>query len=231
MSDIVVFGEGKVAESVYFYLMNDSPHTIVAFTADEDFISKKSVFDIPVVPFEEIEERYPPNDFGMFIALGYQNLNKLRAAKYEAAKRKGYRLISYVSSRASNFGNVEIGDNCLILENAVLQPCSRIGNNVFIWSGNHIGHHAQVGDHCYVSGQVVISGSTYIGSHCFIGVNATIGHEITIGAESFIGASCLITKNVDDRSVLVTKDTPKARLNSAEFLRLTRMEGAYSSRM
>jgi len=226
MSHIVVFGEGKIAEEAYFYLTNDSPHTIVAFTADEDYISRNSLFGLPVLPFETIERSYPPTDFKMFIALGYQNLNKLRAERYEAAKRKGYELISYVSSRASNVGNVEIGDNCFILENAVIQPCSRIGSDVFIWSGNHIGHHAQVGDHCYISGQVVISGSTTIGPYCFIGVNATLGHEITVGRDSFVGAGCLITKNADEKSVFVTRDTPKARLDSTTFLRLTRMEGA-----
>src|SRR5207244_7330233 len=106
--------------------------------------------------------------------------------KYGAAKAKGYELISYVSSRASNFGKVEIGDSCFILENTVIQPCSKVGSNVFLWSGNHVGHHASVGDHCYIAGQVVISGSTKIEPYCFIGVNATIGHEITIGESSFI---------------------------------------------
>lgn len=224
MSDIVIFGEGKIAEEAYFYLTNDSPHEIVAFTADEDYISKKELFGLPVLPFEEIANKYPPTDFKMFVALGYQDLNKLRAAKYYQARDKGYELISYISSKASNFGEVEIGDNCFILENTVIQPCSKVGSNVFIWSGNHIGHHACIGDHCYIAGNVIISGHTTIEPYCFIGVNATIGHEITIGRESFIGASCLVTKNAEAKSVFITQDTPKYRLDSSSFLRLTKMK-------
>jgi len=136
---------------------------------------------------------------------------------------EGYELISYVSSRASNFGEVEVGDNCFVLEFAVIQPCAKIGNDVFIWSANHIGHHASIADHCYIAGNVVVSGDTKIEPYCFIGVSATLGHEISIGAESFIGAGSIITKNVEPKSVYITPDTPKFRLDSSTFLRLTKM--------
>jgi sugar O-acyltransferase (sialic acid O-acetyltransferase NeuD family) len=224
MSEIILFGAGKIADEAYYYLTNDSPHEVVAFTVDGAFLNKNEMFGRPVVPFEGIQNTYPPDDFKMFVAVGYQDLNKLRAQKYEQAKAKGYELISYVSSRASNFGGVAIGDNCFVLENAVIQPCSQIGNDVFIWSGNHIGHHARVGDHCYIAGQVVISGSTTVEPFCFIGVNSTIGHEITVGRESFLGAGVLVTKNVAPRSVYIAPDTPKFRLESAAFLRLTKMK-------
>lgn len=223
MSKVIIFGEGKFAEVVYFHLTNDSPNEIVAFTANADYISKNKLFGLPVIPFEEIESEFSPDEYKMFIAVGYQNLNNLRATKYFEAKNKGYELISYISSKATNFGNVEVGDNCLILENNAIQPMSKIGNNVTLWSGNHIGHHSTIGDHCFLSGQVVISGSTTIGPYCFIGVNATIGHEITIGEKNLIGARTLITKSTESNSVFISQDTPKYRLDSSSFLRLTKL--------
>lgn len=224
MSKIVIFGAGKIADEAYFYLTNDSPHEVVAFTVDGEHLSATEKLGLPVSPFENIERDYPPGNFKMFVAVGYQDLNKFRARKYEEAKAKGYELISYVSSRASNFAQVEVGDNCFVLEFAVIQPCSKIGSDVFIWSGNHIGHHSSVGDHCYVAGNVVISGSTVVQPYCFLGVSATLGHEITVGAESFIGAGSLITKNVEPKSVFITPDTQKFRLDSSAFLRLTKMK-------
>lgn len=224
MSKIVIFGAGKIADEAYFYLTNDSPHEVVAFTVDREHMVGEHKLDLPLVAFEDVLTKYPPAEFRMFVAVGYQELNKFRARKYEEAKAKGYKLISYVSSLASNFGNVQTGDNCFILEFAVIQPCSAIGNNVFIWSGNHVGHHAQVGDHCYIAGNVVISGNTVIEPYCFLGVSATIGHEVRIGAESFVGAGTLITKNADPKSVFITGDTPKFRLDSTSFLRLTKMK-------
>lgn len=224
MSRIVIFGTGKIADQAYFYLTNDSPHEVVAFTVDREYLREGMKMGLPVVAFEEVQDVYSPNDYGMFVAVGYQDLNRFRAKKYEEARSKGYTLISYVSSRAANFGDIEVGDNCFVLEFAVLQPCSKIGNDVFIWSSNHIGHHAQVGDHCYIAGNVVISGSTNVGAYCFIGVNATLGHEISIGEESFIGAGSLITKDVERRSVYISADTQKYRLDSAAFLKLTKMQ-------
>lgn len=223
MSKVVIFGAGKIADEAYFYLTNDSEHEIVAFTIDAAFMIDQEKFGLPVVPFEEVVNRYPPTEFKMFVAVGYQDLNKFRARKYEEAKVRGYELISYVSSRSSNSGGVEIGDNCFVLEFVTIQPCSKIGNDVFLWSGNHVGHHASVGDHCYIAGNVVISGNTKIEPYCFIGVSATLGHEITIGSESFIGAGSLITKNAEPKSVYITPDTERFRLDSSAFLRLTKM--------
>jgi sugar O-acyltransferase (sialic acid O-acetyltransferase NeuD family) len=224
MSRVVIFGAGKIADEAYFYLTNDSPHQVIAFTVDDEHLGASEKLGLPVVAFDKVEREYSPDDFKMFVAVGYQDLNKFRARKYEEAKLKGYELISYISSRASNVGGIELGDNCFVLEFAVLQPCARIGNDVFIWSGNHIGHHASVGDHCYIAGNVVISGSTVIEPHCFVGVSATIGHEVTVGSESFIGAGSLITKNVEPKSVYITPDTQKFRLDSTAFLRLTKMK-------
>jgi len=224
MSKVVLFGAGKIADVAYFQLTHDSPHEVVAFSVDSEHISQKEKWGLPIVAFDDILEKYPPDDFKMLVAVGYQDLNRFRATKYNEAKDKGYELISYVSSRASNFSNVEIGDNCLVLENAVLQPCTRMGNNVFFWNGNHLGHHSRVEDHCYIAGQVVISGSVVIEPGCFLGVNATIGHEVTVGRESFIGAGALITKNVPPKSVHIVPDTQKFRLDSDSFLKLTKMK-------
>lgn len=224
MSDVVIFGAGKIAEEAFTYLTNDSPHDVVAFTVDGEYVNGKEKLGRPLLAFEEVENQYPPGDYSMFVAVGYQNLNKLRARKCEEAQAKGYELVSYISSRAANIGEVAIGYNCLILEFAVIQPWSRVGNDVFIWSANHVGHHASVGDHCYIAGNAVISGNTVVGPYCFVGVGANIGHEIEIGAESFLGAGTLVTKSVEPRSVYIAPDTPKFRLDSPSFMRLTKMQ-------
>lgn len=223
MSRIVIFGAGKIADEAYYYFSNDSEHEVTAFTVDREFVEENHKLGLPVVAFEEILDIYPPDRYKMFVALGYQNLNRLRAEKYTACKQKGYELVSYVCSQAANFGNVEIGDNCFVLENAVIQPCSKIGNNVFIWSGNHIGHHATVKDHCYLAGQVIIGGNTVVEPYCFIGINSTIGHQISVGEGSFIGAGVLVTKNIKAKSVYIAQDTPKFKLDSASFMKLTKL--------
>lgn len=69
-----------------------------------------------------------------------------------------------------------------------MQPYVRIGSDVTLWSGHHIGHDATIRDHCVISSDVVVSGHVEIGVSCFIGVIATPRDLIGIGAHTLIGA-------------------------------------------
>jgi len=200
---VVIFGTGSFAEVAYYYLTKDSPYEVVAFTADREYIDKEKLFGLPVVPFDEVEKKYPPEKYKMFIAVGYSRVNKIRAKKYFEAKKKGYTLISYVCSKAIVWDNVEIGDNCFIFEANVIQPYVKIGNDVIIWSGNHIGHHTVIGDHCFIASHAVISGHCRIGAYTFIGVNATLRDGITIAEECIIGAGTLVIHDTEKGGVYV----------------------------
>lgn len=217
MNKVVVFGTEKLAELAHFYLTKDSPYKVVAFTVNDEFIKEKQFIGLPVIPFEEIEKHYPPEKFNMFIAIGYRKLNTLRAEKYFEAKKKGYNLISYISSKAIHWGDTEIGDNCFILENQVIQPFVKIGNNVVLWSGNHFGHNVVIGDHCWLASHIVVSGGVTIEPYCFVGINSAIRDNITIGRESIIGASALILRDVKEKSVYIAQQTEIYRLNSEQF--------------
>ena len=52
------------------------------------------------MPFEEVEQIYPPSEYSLFIALGYSKINALRKEKFLAAKSLGYQLPSYISPKA-----------------------------------------------------------------------------------------------------------------------------------
>lgn len=224
MSKLVIFGAGQTAEIVYHYFTTDSPHQIVAFTADKAFIKRKTFLGLPVVPFETVDKEFPPSEFDMFVAMSYTNLNRLRAAKYAQAKKKKYRLITYISSKSSLVGKRDMGDNCLILESQVIQPYATIGNDVFVWGGVVIGHHSRIDDHCWLTSESSIGGNTHIGPYCFLGLNATVGHVVTVGAESFIGANTLVTKNAPPKSVFIAKGTDMYPLDSDKFLSITKMK-------
>ncbi|MEE9543851.1 MAG: acetyltransferase [Thermodesulfobacteriota bacterium] len=220
MQDLVIFGTGKSAELAHFYLKNDSPHNVVAFTVDEKYIKGEQFMGLPVVPFGEVGKRYPPDKFKMFVAVGYEKLNTVRAQKYNETKAKGYELVSYMSSKAVHWGDTEIGDNCFILENQVIQPSVRIGNNVVLWSGNHFGHDVVIGDHCWISSHVVVSGGVSIGPYTFVGVNASIRDHVSIGRECIIGAGATMLNNAKDGEVYITKSTELYRLDSKRFERM-----------
>jgi sugar O-acyltransferase (sialic acid O-acetyltransferase NeuD family) len=201
MSKLIIFGAGDIARLAHFYYSRDSEHEVTAFTVDRQYRQGDSFLELPLVDFEEIVGRYPPEDYKMFVALSYARMNKVREEKYYQAKGAGYELVSYISSRCSFLTDHAAGDNCFILEDNTVQPFARIGNNVTLWSGNHIGHDAVIEDHCFLASHIVVSGYTRIQPRCFIGVNATLRNSINIAPESLIGAGAVIMKDTVEKGV------------------------------
>lgn len=214
MKDIVVFGAGQIADLAHFYFTHDSDRKVAAFTVDAAFIEQPTYLDLPLVAFEDIEAQYPPEQFDMFVAVSYAKLNDLRADKVAAAKAKGYHLASYVSSRAVCFPDLTHGDNCLILENNVIQPFVKIGDNVTLWSGNHIGHHSVIEDNVFIASHVVVSGGVVVGQNSFIGVNVTLRDHVTIGPRSVLGAGALVIENLAAASVVAPRGDPVSPIPS-----------------
>jgi sugar O-acyltransferase (sialic acid O-acetyltransferase NeuD family) len=200
---LVIFGAGDIARLAHVYFTRDSDHDVVAFTVDRAYRQTDTFLKRPLVDFEDVAERFPPSDHSMFIALSYAAMNHLRAAKYAEAKARGYALATYVSSKCTWLTDHEPGDNCFILEDNTIQPFVTIGNDVTLWSGNHIGHDTVVDDHCFISSHVVISGRVRVGAYCFLGVNATIRNAITLAPETLVGAGAIIMADTDPRSVYV----------------------------
>lgn len=213
MKKLIIFGIGEQAEIAYYYFTNDSDYEVMAFTVDEKFKDKESLFDLDIVPFEILEKKYEIEKYEIFVAIGYNKINKIRTDKYLEAKEKGYKITSYVSSKASIFTE-NIGENCFILEDNTIQPFVKIGNNVTLWSGNHIGHHSEIKDNCFITSQVVVSGGCTINEFTFIGVNATLRDHIKIGKSNVIGAGALILSDTEDNKVYMATATEVSRVPS-----------------
>jgi len=221
MAKVVVFGVSQWADLAHFYLTHDSPHEVVAFTLDRDYLESKEHRGLPVVPFEEVEAHYPPGDFEMFIPMSFKRMNHVRAEKYEHAKELGYELISYVSSKATIWPDFKCGDNCFIFEDNTIQPFVEIGNDVVMWSGNHIGHHSVIKDHVMITSHVVISGCCTIEPYCFFGVNATIRDETVIARETLVGMGVTILKDTKEFEVYKAMATQPASFRSDEIRSLS----------
>ena len=216
-NQVVIFGTGDVGRLAHFYFTHDSDYEVAAFSADGDFIEEKEFLGLPLLAFEEVTSLYPPDQYKMFVALSYKNVNQVRAQKYYEAKEKGYELVSYICSTATTWPDLKIGDNCFIFEDQTIQPYVEIGNNVVMWSGNHIGHDSIIGDHCFLTSHVVVSGYVTVKEKCFLGVNCTIRDGITIGEECVIGAGALILKDAQPKGVYMTTPAKLAFKDSSKL--------------
>jgi len=221
MAKVVVFGTSQWAELAHFYLTHDSPHDVVAFTVDQAYLDSASYKGLPVVAFEALEAAYPPAEYKLFIPLSFKKMNHIRADRYNSAKARGYELISYVSSKATTWPGFTCGDNCFIFEDNTIQPFVEIGNDVVMWSGNHIGHHTIIKDHVMITSHVVISGCCRIEEHCFFGVNSAVRDEVTVARETLVGMGVVIAKDTREFEVYRAPSIEPERVRSNQLRSLS----------
>ena len=140
---VVIFGLNDLAEIAWFYLTKEYNNlSPAAFTVNDEYITQNTYHNLPIVPFEELEQYYPPSEYILFAPIAN---NKVREKIYNEGKTRGYNFLTYISPKCTNYA-LSIGENCFIFEDNTLQPFTTIGNNVVLWSGNHIGHHGVIED-------------------------------------------------------------------------------------
>jgi len=214
---LVIFGSGDIAELAHYYFTRDSNYEVVAFTVDANHMKETYFCGLPLVAFEEVSDAFPMENNELFVALSYSKLNALRKEKFLASKARGYELASYISSRASVLNNGQIGKNCFILEDNTIQPFTRIGNNVTLWSGNHIGHHSTICDHTFIASHVVVSGGVNVGEQCFLGVNVTLRDHIRVGDRCVVGAGALLLSDAEPDGVYLGAATNRSNVPSSRL--------------
>jgi len=217
---LVIIGSGETGLIAYEYFQFDSDYEVVAFSVNEQYITEIIINDLPVVPFETLEEKYNPNEYEVYVAISSGKLNRNRTKVYQEAKSKGYTCASYISSNAFVWKNVEIGENCFIFEDNTLQPFVKVGNNVTLWSGNHIGHNTTIKDNCFISSHCVISGFCEVGENSFLGVNCTIEDNTKIAKDNFVGAGTLIQKDTNKKDFYQLKQTELSKVNTHRLFRI-----------
>ncbi len=215
MKKLVIVGTSLFAEVVWTYFKHAGEYETVAFSAEREYARRQPDFcGLPVVEFEELEKRFSPESCHLFVAVGFRQLNQIRARLFNAAKAKGYTCASYIHSSVVRWPETTFGENVFIFEDNTIQPFVKVRDDTIFWSGNHIGHHSTIGSHCFITSHVVISGNCSVGDYSFVGVNATVRDSIKIGARNIIGPGSLILKDTKDGEVFLPKGTEPRGLTS-----------------
>jgi len=217
---LVIVGDSAFAEIAREYFDADTDYQVVAFAVEAAYLKQHALHGLPVVAFEQLHALYPADEHEVFVAVVYTQLNRLRARLAREAKEKGYRLASYVSPRAFVWRNVKLGEHVFIFEDNTVQPFVEIGNNVVLWSGNHIGHHSTLRDHIFVSSHVVISGFCDIGEYSFLGVNATIANNVTVGSDNWVGPGITLMKDTAPDSLFKAVHAEPVKVAATRFFKV-----------
>jgi sugar O-acyltransferase (sialic acid O-acetyltransferase NeuD family) len=200
---IVIVGAGEQASIALEHFTYDSPHEVVAFSAEKEFVQSGVYCGLPVVQMDALSSAYPPSAYRAFVAVSGTQLNRLRRRLYEEVKAAGYTCVSYVSSSALVWHNVEIGENTCVFEHSSLQHMARIGNNVILWNGVHIGHQSVVEDDCFFASHAVIAGYCRVGRGSFLGVNSCLANNLRLAEDCVLGAGAVVIRGTEPRNVYV----------------------------
>lgn len=213
MKKIIIFGTGNFARLASYFFQLDGGYEVAAITADREYVKTPELWGLPLVPFNEAAEQYPPMEYEMFVAVGYSDMNRTRQQKCHEAMCKGYNLASYVSPRATVFDNLKIGCNCFIGDGNIVQPFVSLGEGVVLMGGNFLAHHAIVDDYSLLTAGAVICGSTHIKNNCFIGAGAIINDGLTIAPFTVVGAAAYIARNTKENGVYLAEPARRSRLD------------------
>lgn len=214
---LVIYGNGQMARMLLSFF--SERFDVVAFAVDRTVIVEHTLESLPVIPFDEIESVFPPENHRMIIAVGYLEMNDLRARKYEEAKAKGYRFENYIHPSVVQHPNVNMGENNVLLDHVSIHPNSSLGNSNFISSNASIGHGCRIGNNCWINAGVSIGGETEIGDNCFLGINATVGDNIELAERCYVGANTLVSRSTQAEEVHISASGERFPLPSADFLK------------
>ncbi|NGX84750.1 acetyltransferase [Aequorivita sp. KMM 9714] len=215
MDKVVIYGTGRHAELTAFYMKQNGQYEVVAFTVKKEFLDKSTLADLPVVPFENITEIYPTDKFKMFIAIGPQNLNRIREELFIEIKSKGYKFVNCICCSEHKLSSYTVGENVFIGPSTLISAFISIGNNVIIID-SHIGHHCTIDDNTFISGSI-LGGNINVGKNVFIGLGSIIGPNITLGDYTVVGMGCTISKSTAPASVYLNKATEKQSFDSSKL--------------
>ena len=218
MAKVIIFGNGDMAKIAKFYLDSDSSHEVCGFCLEMDGLVNSISFEgLPLINFADIEKIFPADSFKMFAPLPSDKMNVSRQRIFNLIKKKGYEMISYVSSKSVVYSSF-IGENCFIQAGNVMHPFTKIGNNVMLWSSNLVGHHGVVLDHVTFASHVALAGNCIVGENCYLGTNSTIRDGIHLAKGTLVGIGTVITKNTEDWSVYMGNPAKKIGNNISKSI-------------
>lgn len=182
-TQLIIYGAGDLAKLMSFYFHHDSAYRVAAFCVDRLPSTGEQFADRPLVTFEDIERKYSPDEFDMFVAIGYSRMRD-RRLMFDRAKKKGFSLANYVSSRALFWPGLAIGENNVLMPSVHVEPFVQIGHNNLFWSDTLVAHGVTVGDHNYFGAKCLLGGNSVIEDACFLGNGAVLINGVRLRLET-----------------------------------------------
>lgn len=219
MMKILVAGNAITAEIICSYLSRDARYEIAGLTVDDEFVAKGRLAGYQTVGLSGVEETFSPDTHRVVMAMGYNDLNRVRQAMFARLKAMGYGLETYVHPDARVYTDEPMGEGSVVLPGAVVEPHVRMGANTMVWSNVTVAHHSSVGDHCWLGAGTIISGQARVLRNTFLGVNCTVVNDVKVEEFNIVGAGAMISRDTKPYSVHLARSAEPFRYSSEDYVK------------
>ena len=140
---------------------------------------------------------------GMNFALS-QGDNKIRSSIFNKIKEKNGNIPTLIHPTANVSQFAKIGQGVVIHINSVVHPDVSIGDNTVLSYNVSITHSSSIGKNCYLALGALVGAYVNIHDNVFIGIGAKLisGKVNDVGNNAYIGAGALVTKSVEEYTVI-----------------------------
>jgi len=219
MKKVIFAGNAVTADILNSYLAQDDRYQVVGLTVTDEYVGQGGISGLETIALSQLESKYGPNDCVVIMAMGYNDINRSRESMFHRLKETGYRIESYIHPDARIYTQHPLGEGCVVMPSAVIEPHVRLGANSMVWANVTLAHHSSVAENCWIASGAVISGKATVERNVFIGVNATVVNEVVVGEYCIVGAGALITKNAKPSSVHLARSGEELRYSSQDYVK------------
>lgn len=162
--------------------------------------ASRVVDDNPKGPtFEGIPSSLPDGLYeDTIITIGNCRIRKMIAERIKVNK---YLMVIHPFSCISD--NSTIGEGSVVMQGAIIQSGTSIGNHCIINTKASVDHDCKVGDFVHIASGATVCGEVEIGECSWIGAGAVVKQCIHIGKNCMIGAGAVIIRDIPDNAVVV----------------------------
>lgn len=206
MEKIIVLGMGGHAESMIDAIESQHLYEVVGYVVNEENISD-TVKKYPVIgKDEDLQQIFQSGIKNAAVGIGYLGKSDIRERLWTVLKKIGYHLPVICDVSAVLARDVELAEGSFIGKGAILNTNVSIGKMCIINTGAIIEHDCYVDDFSHISVGTVLCGGITVGKAAFIGANVTVIQGMNIGDRSIVGAGTVVKKNVEDKSMIWSRD-------------------------
>ena len=183
-------GHGKVIADIAL----KTGYEVVGFLDDNETVEENCGF--PVLGKTKDIVKYK-DQCKFVIAIGNNSIREKVAEQYNV------QWATLIHPMAVLGINVQVGEGTVVMANAVLNPCTNIGQHCIINTGAIIEHDNKIKDFVHISPNAALAGTVEVGTRSHIGAGACVKNNTMISDNVVIGVGAAVVKDIKEAGVYV----------------------------